>query len=207
MALAHTLTERRKLLRVDLSSRVELDMLSIPRRLNADSINFNEGGMCVRVQEALEISSQVRMRLFAQSLTRPLEFGGRVAWVIQRLDLRDIPPFLYDVGVEFVNPPARLRAFASRIGVAMKTVSRPIKPSLQPFHVQNRCYTPRVARESSLQGSWHLVVLVEGAPCFSGRYASERDALQAWEQFKRRTTTISRGSGVQRRASRKETSR
>jgi len=187
MALASTLTERRRLPRVDFSGRVELDMPVSQRRLNADSINFNEGGICVRVQEVLEISSQVRMRLFAQSLARPLEFGGRIAWVIQRLDLRDIPPFLYDVGVEFVNPPARLRTFASRIGIFVKAASRPTKPSLQPCSLKGHCYTPRITRESSMQGSWHLVVLVEGVPCFSGRYASERDALQMWNRFKRQT--------------------
>ena len=186
MALAPATTERRHLPRIDMHGRVEVDVLASQTRMAADSVNLSEDGMCVRMQEALEISSRVRLRVFAQAAARPVECGGRITWVIQRLDLRNVPPFLYDVGVEFINPPSRLRQFAAELGVLLKTSLRSSNTSLDPLSMQGREYRPRVAHEPSPHGNWHLVVTVDGAPCVSGRYPSERSAIQVWEQLKRR---------------------
>ena len=193
-----TLDDHRRTGRVDFQGRVELDVPHRAVRLEGNSLNLSQRGVCLRMQESLDVKAPVTLRLYAQSRHRPLQCLGRVAWVVQRLDLRDIPPFLYDVGVEFVRPPAHLRQLASRVGLAMRGLSaRPMAQaggiagkrvkhsSLQPAAIRGRSYEPRVVHELGAQVCWHLVVKVDGAPCFSQRYASERESLQAWNQFKR----------------------
>ena len=193
-----TLDEHRRTGRVDFQGRVELDVPHRAVRLEGNSLNLSQGGVCLRMRESLEVKVPVTLRLFTQSRQRPLQCLGRVSWVVQRLDLRDIPPFLYDVGVEFVRPPAHLRQLASRVGLTMRDLSvRPIThvggvagklvkhSSLQPAAIRSRSYEPRLVHELGAQTCWHLVVKVDGAPCFSQRYASEREGLQAWNQFKR----------------------
>ena len=197
MALG-TLQDRRRIARIEFQGRVELDAAHLPTRLEASSLNLSEGGICVRLRESLEIRLPVTLRLFAQPRSRPVECSGRVAWVVQRLDLRDAPPFLYDVGVEFVKPSTRLRQFASRLGVTLKpspTIGiatrsneagkRSMPSTLQPATINGRCYEPRVVQEPSLGNQWHLIVVVEGVPCFSHRYASAREAIESWKHFKR----------------------
>jgi len=185
-----SLQERRKVPRVDFLGRVEINLLHPGMRLKASSLNLSEAGICVRLQEALDIHSPVKLRLFAASRKRPLECGGRVAWVVQRLDLRDTPPFVYDVGVEFVDPPPRLRQLVARTGITVKPKGlRPPRGNfLQPVWITGRCYVPRVERELSPSVCWHLVVSVEGTPCFSQRFSTGREALEAWHQFKRKAS-------------------
>jgi hypothetical protein len=117
-----------------------------------------------------------------------MECTGRVAWVIQRLDLRDIPPFLYDVGIEFVDPPPLLRQFIARNGGAplIKRRAQATERHLEPAILHGRCFTPRLTREHGPGLPWHLVVAVDGVPCHSGRHASERAAVADWEAFRRR---------------------
>ena len=186
--------ERRRVPRVEFQGRVELEIPNRPAHVEASSVNLTEGGICVRVQEVLEVRLPVRLRLFAQPRSRPLECPGRIAWVVQRLDLRDAPPFLYDVGVEFINPSARLRQFASRLGVSVKSSpasgawKRATPHNLQPITIKGRDYEPRLVQEpSSDNAPWHLIVMVEGVPCFSHRYPSAREAIESWKQFKRQT--------------------
>ena len=185
-----TVAERRKAPRADLQGRVEIDVLASATRLQASSVNVSEVGICLRLQEALEISARVRLRLFAEASKRPLEFGGRIAWVVQRLDLRDAPPFLYDIGVEFVDPPARLREFIARTGVPVRAAATPSQEGtlLRPAMVNARWYVPRLIQEPSPAGRWHLVVIVDGVPCLSRRFTSERSAAASWQQFKRQAS-------------------
>jgi hypothetical protein len=98
-----TIEDRRRAPRLDLQARVEIGLLSRQARLTVRSVNLSEGGLCVRLREALEVRSRVRLRVFPSPSERPLQCAGRVSWVVQRLDLRDAPPFLYDVGLEFVQ--------------------------------------------------------------------------------------------------------
>ena len=189
--------ERRKLSRVEFERRVELLAPKLPRCVQANSLNLSEDGLRLRSEETLEIRSSVTLRLFAQPRRKPLECLGRVAWVVQRRDLRDAPPFLYDVGVEFVDPPAGLRAIVSKVCLTskpspaqqsrMEQVSGRATPpaASQSILVHGRCYEPHVERESPPDNRWHLVVTVDGAPCFSQRYASAREAQRSWEQFRR----------------------
>jgi len=188
--------ERRRAPRVEFQGRVEIDLpdprgarqagvLNPRGRLEASSVNLSERGVCVRLQEILEIRSCVRLRLFAPPHKRPLECAGRVAWVIQRLDLRDAPPYLYDVGVEFLDPPTRVRRFASRVGIALRPSGEKTTRGilLKPATIKGRLYVPWLERQSSPHPCWHLIVRVEGVPCFSGRYPSQQEAMKAWEQF------------------------
>jgi len=148
-------------------------------------MNLSERGICVRLQEALEVRSRVRLRLFAPPQKRPLECAGRVAWVIQRLDLRDAPPYLYDVGVEFLDPPTRLRQFVSRVGIAVKSSGERAARDvlLKPATIKGRQYAPWLEKQPSPNPCWHLIVRVEGVPCFSGRYPSQQEAVKAWDQY------------------------
>lgn len=189
--------ERRKLSRVGFERRVELVVPKLQGRVQASSLNLSEGGLCLRIQETLDIRSSVTLRLFVQSRKKPLECMARVAWIVQRRDLREAPPFLYDVGVEFIDPPARLRAMVSKVGLTLKTAPAPRHlteringyrvpmTSSQPITVHGRCYVPQVNQGPPPDNRWHLVVTVDGAPCFSQRYASGREAQRSWEQFKR----------------------
>ena len=116
-----------------------------------------------------------------------MECTARVAWVIQRLDLRDIPPFLYDVGIEFVDPPAVLRRLLARgAGLTVLRTQAVRARTLESAVVRGRWFVPRLERESNHPPRWHLVISVDGVACFSARYPSERAAMLAWAQFKRR---------------------
>jgi len=183
------LTDRRRDARINLQTRVEIDRPHPPARLPANSVNLSEGGMCVRLQESLELSSRVRLRLFLTPAKRPLTCAGRVAWVVQRMDLRAMPPFLYDVGLEFVEPSRAIRQIVLRLGLAFRrSGGRGRIPSLSSATIHGRPYVPKLDKALSSGLPWHLSVWVDGAPCFSQRYASQRQAVQAWEQFVRRTT-------------------
>ena len=196
----HPVEERRSRARVGFRGRVEIDLLASPdvwqhntlqsqERFEADSVNLSEGGLCVRLEQTLDIHTRVALRVFADSRKRPVECVGRVAWVVQRLDLRDVPPFLYDIGLEFVDPPLRLRQLTSRTGPLEKPSSaRSTTKMLYPHTIKDRCYIPRLEQDSSSRSRWHLIVTVDSAPCFSCRYATEREALSGWEQFKRQST-------------------
>ena len=184
-----TVPEQRKASRVDLQAHVEIDIPSphstpTALHLEANSLNLSEGGMCLRLKEALEIRSQVRLKLFPAPSKKPLECAGRVAWVVQRLDLRDSPPFVYDIGLEFIDPSPRLRQFASRAGVHVRAVEPVRRPLLEPAVFHERRYLPRLDREA-VSGLWHLIIWVDGVPCFSHRYPMQREGVAAWERFKR----------------------
>ena len=200
--------EQRKVARVEFQAHVEIDLdqpssskrkaeprprqASAAPRLEANSLNLSEHGVCLRLQETLEIRSRIRMRLFPEQAKKPLECAGQVAWVVQRMDLRDTPPFVYDIGVQFIDPPAGLRQLASRVGIDLKALAPAAKQStLEAVALNSRRYVPLLEREVTT-GTWHLVVRVDGVPCFSHRYPSQREAADGWEQFKRQTASQNR---------------
>ena len=104
-----------------------------------------------------------------------------------RLDLRNEPPFLYDIGIEFVDPPPMLRQLMAQSGMgASAGKKRPARERLlASWAVRGRTYLPQLERTPHQTMHWHLVVSVDGVPCFSERYPSERAALAAWARFKR----------------------
>ena len=203
LASAPTAIERRKFIRSD-SPRFGVDLLQPSRPISIDSVNISEGGLCLRIQEILEVRSLVRLQLTLagsgghsrrtsegarQGRGRwPLTCTGRVAWVVQRLDLRDAPPFLFDVGIEFVDPPPLLRQFLAQRGLILAPSQRRAARSkaLTPSVIRGRQYVPRLERTPDHATPWHLVVTVDGIPCFSDRLPSERASLATWAQFKRR---------------------
>ena len=196
MALMPTLAaERRKFLRRALPARFVVHVVRATQSVAAEGVNFGEGGLCLRLREALDVRSSVQLR-FTPARTpakdgggtraRAVTCAGRVAWVIQRLDLRDHPPFVFDTGVEFANPPPMLRRLASHDTelAALKQRAAPQR-MLEPFLTRGRGFLPRLERSSSRPPRWHLVVSVDGVPCFSAHYPSERAAIAAWAKFKR----------------------
>lgn len=184
--------ERRKLRRVDFQGRVEIDPVGpstdgTPPSLSTSSLNLSEGGVCVRVAHALAIHSRVVLRVFSSPRRRPVQCDGRVAWVMQRLDLRDSPPFLYDVGVEFVKPPGSLRQLAVRLGLPVKPVDRAIPKRLRlpSASIRGRSYVASLEQEHSSSKRWHVIVTVDGTPCFGHRCESLQEAKAAWQRFQR----------------------
>ncbi|HBQ37482.1 MAG TPA: hypothetical protein DD714_00470 [Candidatus Omnitrophica bacterium] len=184
--------ERRKLRRVDFQGRVEIDPVE-PRAqtqapsLPTSSVNLSEGGMCVRVSHELVVRSRVVLRVFANPRKRPVECDGRVAWVVQRLDLRTTPPYLYDVGVEFLKPPESLRRFAARLGLPLKPVDTTTSKRLRlsPATIRDRHYLASLEQERSGSTRWHVIVTVDGTPCFGQRCDSLQEAKAAWQRFRR----------------------
>jgi len=120
--------ERRAFVRNEPPPQLAINLLQARRSIIADSVNFSEGGLCLRLRELLEVRSLVRLQVSsflreneplraktdALRGRRAVQCTGRVAWVIQRLDLRDSPPFLYDVGIEFVKAPPMLKRLMSQ---------------------------------------------------------------------------------------------
>ena len=167
-----------------------LEVADSPLRVETQAVNMSARGVCLRVQESLDINARLRLHLRDQGRKRPIAYHGRVTWVVQRLDLREAAPFIYDVGIEFVDPPNLLKRLAARLGLAhaAPAARNGAGPLLQPATIRTRLHVPQLTRERSERGAttrWHLVITVDGAPCFSRRYASEHEALDAWRRFKR----------------------
>ena len=189
MALKTLIPERRRFTRSVLPARLSINLLQ-PHAASVSHVNYSEGGLCLRLEETLEVRSLIRLQVAPaqprESQRRPIECTGRVAWVIQRLDLRSMPPFLFDVGIEFVDPPPLLRRLIAQRGAFTPLQGRNAHDkTLEAAVIRGRQFLPRLEREAGHAPRWHLVVFVDGAPCFSGRYASERTALTAWAQFQR----------------------
>jgi len=180
--------ERRKSPRDTLPSRVTVQLLQADRSTVAEGVNVNGGGVCLRLREMLEVRSLVQLLLTPGNGgrgRRPVRCAGRVTWVMQRLDLRGSPPFLFDTGIEFVNPPPSLRQTIVPGGGPAPQGRGARSPKPGPAVIRGREYVPRVQRSDEPRPRWHLVVLAEGVPCESRHYPSERAALAAWVRFKR----------------------
>lgn len=183
--------ERRRFTRAELPPRLAIDLLRPDRQLSVDAVNISEAGLCMRLEERLEVRSLVNLQLTpsrtpANRAAKPVRCEGRVAWVIQRLDLRDTPPFLFDVGIEFSQPPALLRQMMTGLSRAPRKAPAARTLSLAGADIRGRQYVPRVERTSGHAQPWHLVISVEGVPCFSERHASAPAARAAWLAFRRR---------------------
>jgi len=183
--------ERRRFPRSAPGARLSVNLVH-PYARSVSHVNYSEGGLCLRLDEALEVRSLIRFQVApvrsgeGPRSSRSIECTGRVAWVIQRLDLRSMPPFLFDVGVEFVDPPPLMRRLIAQRATPAPAQARgaPAR-ALEAVVIRGRQFVPRLEREADHPTRWHLVVFVDGAPCFSSRYPSERAALSAWSQFQR----------------------
>lgn len=185
--------ERRHFSRAPWPGGLGINLLQPQGVIPVDRVNMSEGGLCLRLPTMLEVRSLVRLQLTpARGISteglRMVECTGRVAWVTQRLDLRDMPPYLFDVGIELVDLPRRWhRWFTQQDGsaVPMQGRSSGQGKGLEPAAINGRWFVPRLERVGAREGRWHLVVTVEDAPCFSQRFPTERAALVAWARFKR----------------------
>ncbi len=180
--------ERRQFARNELSAPVAVSVARFRKAIPANSLNLSRGGLCVRLEQALDIHSLIRFHVAPARPSRPVECTGRVAWIMQRLDLRAAAPFLYDVGIEFVNPPAMIRQLLAAHGMRVASAKRRStrERALEPSLIRRRRFVPTLEPAGRSALRWHLVVSVEGTPCFSGHYPSERAAASAWAEFKRR---------------------
>jgi hypothetical protein len=194
MALTSTaVQDRRRFARLEAPPRIVIDLLQSDRRLPVDAVNISEAGLCLRLEERLEVRSLVNLQVTPgrrgpARAGRPVRCEGRVAWVIQRLDLREAPPYLFDVGIEFADPPAFLQRLISPRGRCQPTraqASARIVP-LVPAQIRGRQFVPKLERTPGSKPEWHLIVSIDSVPCFSERYLSERAAKAGWETFRRR---------------------
>ena len=191
MAVKTALPERRRFVRESCPARLAVSLLA-PRSLAVNNVNCSNGGLCLRLEQALEVKSLVRLQVAAEGARllkdrRGVACTGRVAWVMQRMDLRSMPPFLFDVGIELIDPSPILRRLITSQGgqlVALNDLDAKER-ALESATLHGEQYVPRLDRDTQHAKRWHLIVSVDGAPCFSGHYASERMALIAWAQFKR----------------------
>lgn len=172
--------ERRKFLRGEASPRLAITLLE--PRLAANHVNISEGGLCLRLAEHLEVRSLVQLEIVPERAPRSLQCTGRVSWVMQRLDLRATPPFLFDIGIEFVNPPRALRQWFALPGLSRTAGSAQLLASAV---IRGRVFTPQVERSDGRTGRWHLVVSVGSVPCFSQHYPSKQAAARGWATFRR----------------------
>ena len=189
MALTSTaLAERRKFARQALPSRFTVRLLQANRPA-AEGVNVSEGGVCLRLRQMLEVRSLVRLLVTPANGgrgRRPVRCTGRVTWVMQRLDIRGTPPFVFDTGIEFVDPPRSLWQVVVPGGAGPPLQGRNTRsPKAAPTAIRGREYLPRLERGAGSPARWHLVILAEGVPCFSEHYPSERAALAGWARFKR----------------------
>ena len=83
--------------------------------------NMSIGGMCLRLDEEVELQSDVEVQLVSGDSPHTIQCHGRVNWTTARLDVRAQPPIPYDVGIEFVGLSPQLRAELKRIIDAMRT--------------------------------------------------------------------------------------
>ena len=191
MALTSTsIQERRRFVRSEAPGHVAINLLQ--PSLAAAHVNVSEGGLCLRLRQMLEVRSLVRLQLTSGGqgpvrARRPVKCTGRVTWVMQRLDLRDVPPFFFDTGIEFVDPPLALRQLMIQHGMELAASKRTSARQRMPEHsvIRGRAYAPWLERTSTRPPRWHLVVSIDGVPCFSEHYPSERSALASWAKFKR----------------------
>ena len=185
--------ERRRFLRNELPSRVTVNLLQPTRLVPADGVNVSEGGLCLRLQETLEVRSLVDLQLTPDGARhgveqKPVRCKGRVSWVVQRLDLRPSPPFVFDVGIEFVDPPSMLRKLMVQRGAdqAPPPIRQAVRESrLVPSVIRGRQFIPKLERVEDRPPQWHLVVAIDGVPCLSEHYLSKSDAVAGWDRFKR----------------------
>jgi hypothetical protein len=189
MAFASTaVQDRRRFARLEAPSSLAVDLVQSDRRLAVDAVNVSHAGLCLRLEERLEVRSLVNLQVTTAHAARPVRCEGRVAWVIQRLDLRETPPYLFDVGIEFANPPSFLRRLTgSRVQrQAARALAAVRLVPIEPVRIRGREFIPRLERTPGVKPEWHLIVLVEGIPCFGERFLSERAARAGWESFRRR---------------------
>jgi hypothetical protein len=187
MPVKSAVRERRRFLRALQPTHVNVNLLEPRTTSPVTHVNHSEGGLCLRLEEPLEVRSLVRLQVSAEGAEehsdRAPEITGRVAWVVQRLDLRNAPPFLFDVGIEFTRP-SRLHALTvTQTAAVLARSPRNRVRALDATTIAGRVFMPGLEREAAAR--WHLVISVEGVPCFSGRYATEREALTAWAAFQR----------------------
>ena len=82
--------------------------------------NVSIGGMCLRLDEEIELQSEVEVQIVTSDGPQPIQCHGRVNWTTARLDVRAQPPIPYDVGIEFTGLSPQLRAELKRIIDAMR---------------------------------------------------------------------------------------
>ncbi len=201
MPTKSSIKERRQFGRATWPVDVTISLLE-PQGLDlVDHVNVSEAGLCLRLPANLEVKSLVRFQLTPNrnrlGKFRPMECTGRVAWVTQRLDLRNVPPYLFDIGIEFVNPTpvlSRLLSLHEEVRGERHLAAVSVPKKLVGADIGGRCFVPRITRDGGKSTPWHLVVSVDDSPCFSHHFATEHAAYEAWTQFQRQQARLKRAS-------------
>ena len=109
MGYAKKREERRKHLRLKVYHLVKYRVISDespqPHPLLASIKDIGAGGICLITEEPLDVSANLQLQINFPDLKKPVFTLGRVAWLKQVAKMNR-----YEVGVEFVNIEASLRA-------------------------------------------------------------------------------------------------
>ena len=118
-------TEKRQFFRAAFDGQALIRTERHPAFVQCEPRNVSVGGVCLRLDEEVDIRSEVDVQLVGTPLTQPIQCRGRVNWTTARLDLRAQPPIPYDIGIEFVGLSPTLRAALQRMIDAMRSQATP----------------------------------------------------------------------------------
>ena len=187
--------ERRQSLRVPYQGVVEIEPQGGGSPVTGEGRDLGEGGVSVRVNERLDLHTVVRMRLTPPRLTdrraparraSALQCVGRVAWTTARMDLRAEPPYPYDMGIEFLQVPPFIKRQMTMVYRRLRQHQQaaPRAPRLRAAQIGRRFYVPSLSYDVAPQASWHLIVRIDGVPCYARRFASLNAAVAGWKAFR-----------------------
>ncbi len=69
--------------------------------------NIGIGGVSVTVKKELKLFTAVDIEIDLLDTSDHIRTTGKVVWAVRRKAVEEIKPLFYDLGIEFVNLPAR----------------------------------------------------------------------------------------------------
>ena len=94
--------ERRQFPRFDYENiQIWKDLTS--NMLNCKAKNLSAAGVCVLLDEELEIATKFGIKITLPDKHRPITCNGKINWTMARADRRKYPPYEYETGIEFTD--------------------------------------------------------------------------------------------------------
>jgi len=95
--------DRRRFPRANYQCMVTVRKKGSPHTFRTQTENLGAGGVCVVLDNRLEIFSTVDLIITLENCTPPVKCMGTVVWTVKKRDPKKVKPQLYDIGVEFSN--------------------------------------------------------------------------------------------------------
>jgi c-di-GMP-binding flagellar brake protein YcgR len=93
--------DHRRFPRVKYHCTVRLHQADQDTSISAQTENLGLGGVCVLLEQGLDIFSPVDLEIDLNDGQSPLKAAGTIVWVVRRRDLRK--GILFDTGIEFAQ--------------------------------------------------------------------------------------------------------